>query len=60
MQMRGVMASQVEESVVNFVLPFNQVKSYPELFRLLESNVDHNLQLVLTNLEEAFLNFSAV
>ena len=36
MQMRGVMASQVEESVVNFVLPFNQVKSYPELFRLLE------------------------
>lgn len=58
--MRGLMKSKSDGNVVNYVLPFNQIKNYPELFRTLEKNQNLEFKLILTSLEEAFLNFSSV
>lgn len=43
---------------VNFVLPFEQLDKYSLLFEELEKNEEVQFKVQLTNLEEAFLNFS--
>lgn len=60
--MRDSIKNQIEKQSesISFILPFEQIEKYAELFKELEKDSNLKLKIVLTNLEEAFLNFSKV
>jgi hypothetical protein len=45
---------------INYVLPLQKLEDFPTLFEKLEKLEGVEFKVVLTSLEEAFLNFSKV
>ncbi len=56
----GLQTQDTIKEHVNYVLPLQKLYEFPKLFEGLESIEGIEFKVVLTSLEEAFLNFSKV
>lgn len=56
----GHQTNDIKKEHVNYVLPLQKLNEFPKLFERLENVEGIEFKVVLTSLEEAFLNFSKV